>query len=632
MKTTNEAEGVETFQLTGSLFFFFSFLLPLKNSIWCTMVSSSPYSSTSTAANHADGTSVAAVSCSKPDLEVLVGHLVAAKRSLSSIHHVWRANEIVTTARSSLEESVIISARTGFLRRGLNDQLRLLYGVRAEIEQVANRGRTEFDSTLKELDAVDAQLKQTLDVLQKTVVEPTFRPAGEQSKSLHDFVDERGVEDLQSLLKDAIDNTNAAQEELDQSNLSFDRDLQSVQQSLEKHRKLVKSLESSSSLSSSSRSQSHANNPPSLSVIPDLLHSLESHAQDMAGLLESLVKHFDLCVTAVKHTEGGGAAARSITGDLPTGVDVGVSLGKAIDGDDNNDSNDDDDKNANAPLEPLTENEYHEMINVLTKDASEADDVVLEIQDRITEMENTLEQVVQQCEALFSVSTSTTEIFHHLSNIASADLPNYIFQAQNFTNVWTEQHERMQLGMADLADLCSLYRGFLDAYDGLILEVTRRKAVRSAVEDLLGEARARLDELYEEDVRARESFRIEQGDFLPSDIWPGLGRGPMRVEFKRVEGPTMDPGAGAGAGTGAEAAPGSTTATAVAQEEPSDGNEEKENDKGTANDTPANGNGVQDGHVTDNNNDDGNVVDSIPDLPDRVVETAYTRLKQRRKK
>ena len=67
-----------------------------------------------------------------PQLETLISHLVAAKRSLSSINHVWRANEIVTAARSALEESVVVSARTGFLRRGLNNQLRLLYSVRTE--------------------------------------------------------------------------------------------------------------------------------------------------------------------------------------------------------------------------------------------------------------------------------------------------------------------------------------------------------------------------------------------------------------------------------------------------------------------------------------------------------------------
>src|SRR5205814_1746394 len=107
--------------------------------------------------------SATAAAAPLPDLDTLISHLVAAKRSLSSINHVWRANEIVTTARAALEESVVLSARTGFLRRGLEGQLRLLYDVRSEVEDVASRGRAEFAALLKELDLVDGQLKRTVD-------------------------------------------------------------------------------------------------------------------------------------------------------------------------------------------------------------------------------------------------------------------------------------------------------------------------------------------------------------------------------------------------------------------------------------------------------------------------------------
>lgn len=113
-----------------------------------------------------------------PQLDTLISHLVAAKRSLSSINHVARANEIVTSARSALEESVVVSARTGFLRRGLNNQLRLLYNVRTEVEEISLRGRTEFASVLKSLDAADVRLRKTLDLLRETIVHASFRPEG----------------------------------------------------------------------------------------------------------------------------------------------------------------------------------------------------------------------------------------------------------------------------------------------------------------------------------------------------------------------------------------------------------------------------------------------------------------------
>lgn len=77
-------------------------------------------------------------------LETLVSHLLASKRSLASISTVWRANEIVTSARTALEQSVKLSARTGFLREGISEQVKILRKVRAGVENVYNEGQKDF--------------------------------------------------------------------------------------------------------------------------------------------------------------------------------------------------------------------------------------------------------------------------------------------------------------------------------------------------------------------------------------------------------------------------------------------------------------------------------------------------------
>ncbi|EEP81495.1 conserved hypothetical protein [Uncinocarpus reesii 1704] len=530
----------------------------------------------------------------QPNLETLVGHLVAAKRSLSSINHVWRANEIVTAARSALEEGVILSARAGFLHRELEVQLRSLYQIKDEIEQLAQYGREDFSSTLKELDKVDEKLQQALSLLRETSVEPSFLPPGEEPKTLHDFVDENAVQDLQSLLKDAIDNTNSAQADLDASNNAFDEELDAIQRKLSKYNVPIKPIPHSSTLPSSPP-QTQAT--PSPAVIPELLHSLELHAQEMADLLESLVHHFDLCATAVKHTEGGGAAALRITGDLPSGLNVGVRLG--------NDGEDID--NPNAPPEPLTELEYQGMIGVIVKDATEAEDVVLEIQDRIAEMETTLDRIVAQRDLLAESCAAMIENVHRLDKFFKSKLASYITQSHVFTRVWKEQHERMQAGMADLSDLRTMYVGFLDAYDDLILEVARRKSVRVSVERILHDARVKLDKLYDDDVRAREAFRVEQGDYLPSDIWPGLNRAPMRVEFNRIF--DNNPNTGVSASKAALAPiPGVDGENSPeGQEKPSAHMESSQPEE-----EPINPGG-----------------DSVPDLPKYVIERAVVRKKAR---
>ncbi|KAJ5280737.1 Autophagy-related protein 17 [Penicillium angulare] len=487
------------------------------------------------ASSHSSTASIAAQGVSEtreptnamPQLDALISHLLAAKRSLSSISHVWRANEIVTAARSALEESVVVSSRTSFLRRGLHNQLRLLHDVRSEVEEISFRGREEFSEALQTLDAADARLRTTLDLLRETIVHASFRPKDEEAKSLHDFVDERGVAELHASLKSSIDRTNTARADLETSNREFDDELHSIRQALRHYRSAAKMASSRISASSSSSS---ASEPDLLTLftVPAMLQSLETHAQEMADLLSALVSHFDLCVTAVKHTEGGGAAARSITGDMP--AEVGASgEGLANIGEEIN-------ANLNAPLDPMTDQEYEEMINVLVKDATEADDVVMEIQDRITDMETIFDQVIIQRDALLSVSDATLEVHRHLSALASTRLPRYISQAHNFTQVWSEENDRFSTGLTELSDLHSLYDGFLNAYDSLILEVARRSHVRHRVEKVLRDTRNKLTQLYDEDVAARETFRVEQGDFLPSDIWPGIGRAPMHVEFQRLSG------------------------------------------------------------------------------------------------
>ncbi|KAJ5742411.1 uncharacterized protein N7511_011430 [Penicillium nucicola] len=468
---------------------------------------------------------------SVPQVDNLISYLLGAKRSLSSINHVWRANEIVTESRSALEESVIVCSRAGFLRRGLNNQLRLLYDVRTEVEEISYRGRDEFSAALRNLDAADARLKDTLDLLRGTTVHPSFRPEDEAQTTLHDFVDERGVAELHASLKDSIDRTNTARAELDTSNREFDDELQATRQSLRHYHSATKLASSRVSISSSSSSASDSG-LLTLSSMPGQIQSLEANAQEMAGLLESLVRHFDLCVTAVKHTDGGGAVARSITGDMPPGVDRSTdgmpNIGAEINA------------NLNAPLDPMTDAEYQEMVTVIIKDAPEADDVVMEIQDRIAEMESIFEQVQAQRDVLWAISKATVEVNTHLSSLACSRLPRYISQAHNFTRVWHEENDRINSGLAELSDLQSLYDGFLNAYDNLLLEVARRRHVRLRVEKVLRDTRHKLNQLHDEDASARDAFRVDQGDFLPSDIWPGVGLAPMQVQFLRLPGGHID--------------------------------------------------------------------------------------------
>jgi autophagy-related protein 17 len=455
-----------------------------------------------------------AASLQKPatQLEGLIAHLLAAKRSLSSIHHVHRATTILSTARANLESTTILSARTTFLQRSLASQLKILRAVQYELEDVVRNAQAEFTLVLKELDDAGRRLEEIVGSLRSTKIEPGFRPpdlrssgasqsdtVAEAKEALHDFVDSGPVEELKDNLKSSIGEVQQAKREMDQSLQDFEEDLQTVNNAVTGN--------TAASSSSSSTFQ-----PPN---IPAILKALESHAREVAESLESLVKHFDLCVIAIQHTEGGGAAvARNIDmGELPDGVGV---------------------EDFDAPTHSISENEKKEMMTVLENDAAEVEDVVVEIQGRISEMESQLGQVLLWRERKERENEDVMAAMRLLEHVG-ARLPGYINQSQAFVSRWSEEKLKIEDGMAGLEDLRDVYKNFLRAYDGLIVEAARRKTVRSHMEKVVREAQSKLQKLYEDDFEEREAFRLDQGEYLPVDIWSGLSDPPPKFAFSRVD-------------------------------------------------------------------------------------------------
>lgn len=77
-------------------------------------------------------------------LDELVNHFVASKRSLNSQTVLWRANDIVNSARSLLEENAVLSAKNSSVRNIIEDNLHSLEAVRRAIDDVENEVQAEF--------------------------------------------------------------------------------------------------------------------------------------------------------------------------------------------------------------------------------------------------------------------------------------------------------------------------------------------------------------------------------------------------------------------------------------------------------------------------------------------------------
>ncbi|ETS85101.1 hypothetical protein PFICI_03126 [Pestalotiopsis fici W106-1] len=429
-------------------------------------------------------------------VETLVQHLLEAKKSLSSMAQVLRANEIVTAARQAHEESVILGAQAQFLRRGINDQIRLLLRARRSMTKTYNSGKREFKQVIKSLDAANGQLEITMDVLRDRIVESAFRPQGEERRNLLDFVDVAQVETMHSTLKDNIAALQSTQTSFDGDLLRFDDDL----------RALNKTIAAAPSQPSPSASNSYQ-------PVPHLLASLMESSQDMAELLASLTQHFDLCVTAVRTTEGGAALARRKAAEASQAQGDGnnVSISGVIA----------EQESHMAELDPISPEERVEMLQVVAQDASEVADVVQEIHERLANMEDEYYQLAEQTNQVNATYTSTLDAFQVLEDI-STRFRSYIAAETEFRDRWVAEHETIGAKMDEMEQLRLFYENYAGSYDSLLLEVERRRAQEERVLNIWRKAKESVDRIIDADEKQRENFRHEIAEYIPTDLWPGM--------------------------------------------------------------------------------------------------------------
>ncbi|CAK4020552.1 Autophagy-related 17 [Lecanosticta acicola] len=461
-----------------------------------------------------------------PSLERLVVHFVSAKRSLTSASHVYRANELVTSSRTLIEELAALTAKTAFGRKGLDEQVDTLEAIKDAVIDDGDRVANDFAATVAELDKAHLRLDKTLKTLRKTIVEATRStrvvesqsilseheehiPKSNSQKTLYDFIDEEKHETLLSSLRGLIDSYHFARSDLDNSVTSFEESLRCIVETLS---------EGSPEHSGPTIKPTIYDEPPP--SVQRLFHEMEGHATELASLLENLVKHYDLCVSALKHTEGGGEAARQAVSsqELAKGTPGAEEslYGKTV-------------------PEPIADEERHEMLNVLENDAQEVDDVMNEISERASEMEEHYEQLsarVMKARLRHKTLRQVVDMLHDVR----ATIPTQLDAATRFRETWGEINSDMQYKTKELAELGVFYEEFISGYGELLREDARRQASEHQAKKIVDKARRELEKLYEADRSARQGFMQDVGEFLPRDLaaWHGLEDEAPRWEIRAI--------------------------------------------------------------------------------------------------
>ncbi|KAM7185880.1 Autophagy-related protein 17 [Rhypophila sp. PSN 637] len=438
-------------------------------------------------------------------VEVLVKHLLAAKQSLSSITLVLRANELANMARQMHEESAVLVAETGFLRHGIEAQVRILRRVRRGLSRVYDNGKRDLKQLLRTLDGANAKLQQTMQMLRNTTVDKVFRPPGEDRKNLMDFIDEQSVDVLVKALKESVVELTSAQTSFDGDLLRFDNDLRLLN-------KTAASAPSSSPDSSTS-----------FQPMSQLLAALSGHSHDMAGLLTSLTRHFDMCVKAVSTTEGGAALALRRAAEVTErGDPLSISGAIAAPG------------THLSAIESIDPQERAEIIQVVLHDATEVDEVVAEIQAVLQQMELDFGALQEQADRIKGDHTATLTTFAVLEDIGSR-LQGYMDAEAEFLQRWEDEKDIIFGKLQEMDELRKFYDGYASAYDSLTLEVERRRSAEDKIRNIWRKAKESVDKIVEADRREREQFRQDIGDFLPTDLWVGMNHPLKRWEVVPIE-------------------------------------------------------------------------------------------------
>lgn len=289
--------------------------------------------------------------------------------------------------------------------------------------------------------------------------------------------------------------------------LSFDGDLLRLETDIRNIKKIIDT----------------APTPAPQDAITQLLVELFEHSANMAECLASLTQHFDMCVTAIRTTEGAAALARRKAAEVTQSQGgESVSISGVIAEQESNRSD----------LEPQTAEDRAEMLRVVIQDARLVDGVVQDIQDHLAQVEQKNAALGDQTDQTKKAHLGMLDAYAALGEIGDR-LADYLAAEEDFKARWEMEKEIVFTKLEEMKQMREFYEGYASAYHGLLIEVARRRTVEDKVQAILRKAQESVDKMLETDRAERETFRQEVGEFLPTDLWADM-QGPAK-RWKIVE-------------------------------------------------------------------------------------------------
>lgn len=433
-----------------------------------------------------------------PSTDTVVGYFVHARKAIAGIANIERASEIVTESRELLH---LITGLVSQLNVQHAELSRILFdsnAIKEAMQQVLDACDDDFkvstrpaafllflvglpqicetitetlsrhgidrselaeseQDLLAQLDAMHDNVRAGLARLQSVpVVEDPGGPA--PPKTLDDFVDTQDLEQLKRDFTEIIDHTNEAIDHMTQLIADFDDELNPLIDNI-----------------TNANAMFHLLN---LQETNELYTNVTKDAELISENVKGLVRHYDLCLTALKYLEGGNdAVAHSQEDDPGANVDIAaLHTTQNID-------------------PPSNVDELRDMIEAIAGDDQDLDDIVQEINVKTESMEKDLLTMRYAHDEMTRQERNQRQAARSLTSI-KAHIEEHVKTAFECQERWSQLRERLEDKTSDLQNLQVFYHDFLGAYKELMVEMQRRAHARKTTEQLVLEARHELRRAY----------------------------------------------------------------------------------------------------------------------------------------
>jgi autophagy-related protein 17 len=429
-----------------------------------------------------------------------------------------RANDMISTCRSQIENATVVWAQISFMKTAIGDQFELLQEIKASLKGLQMEFSTQFQTVLTELDVTGAVLNRALEALEKTELDDGLKGGAtmtastnandrntsgngshgshEGSGSLDDrhstrtlvhkssgegkdfkvtlrsFVHEDGLQQLRRAISDTIDRAQECGNEINRHVANLDVSIADLNK-----RMLAVMVMKRQSIE---RANESAN-------------SIADNAHSMAGLLESLTRHYDLSLQ---------------------GVEMANSADKDLD----------------------------QLYQVLEHDSELVEGVIEDLYGKQKVIEECEKEVSNFSSQMDQAHEAVTSFFESFEDFGTTKLTVYSESLDRIAKDQRTYIDEIQQLKKELESLSEYYTLFLSSYHAMILEILRRKKSQTKIEAVIRDMKSALHKAHEEEVQARQKFISERGDYLPSNLWDGLAELPSlpEVKFTRPDLPNVD--------------------------------------------------------------------------------------------